>query len=65
MRTEIHLVGGERVSFDQADSDVRMNHLGVEVVHTEGDDVIRVLFPWTRIERVEQRGPGVTAVYKF
>ena len=36
MKTEIHLVGGEHVSFDQSESDVRMNHLGVEVVHTEG-----------------------------
>jgi hypothetical protein len=64
MRTEIHLVGGESVVFEE-DATVKMSDHGVEVVQIEGDEKVKVLFPWGRIEKVTQRGTGVSAVYTF
>lgn len=65
MRTEIHFVGGESVVFEANDATVKMSDHGVEVVQTEGDEKVKVLFPWGRIEKVTQRGSGVSAVYTF
>jgi len=62
MKTEVHLVGGKEVLFD-GDADVKMTPLGVEVREREGEETVRVLFPWTRIEKVTQRGAEIAAIY--
>ena len=64
MKTQITFVDGGDVAFD-ADADVKMTPLGVEGRHREGEDTIRVLFPWARIDRVTQRGPEVAAIYSY
>ena len=64
MKTRIHLVGGGETMFDD-DADVKMTPLGVEVRQREGDETVRVLFPWARIEKVEQRGAEVAAIYSY
>ena len=38
---------------------------GVEVLQREGDEQVRVLFPWARIDRVTQRGINVAAIYTY
>jgi hypothetical protein len=63
--TEIHFVGGESVVFDDEDATVKMTDHGVEVLQTEGEDKVKVLFPWARIEKVTQRGPSVGAIYTY
>jgi hypothetical protein len=65
MRTKIHFVGGEVASFDSGDSSIKMGQFGVEVVQSNGEEPLRVLFPWPRIKKVEQRGEEVVAVYHF
>ena len=65
MRTKIHFVGGEVASFDSIDSSITMGQFGVEVVQSNGDEPMRVLFPWPRIKKVEQRGEEVVAIYHF
>jgi len=37
----------------------------VEVVSRDGDQGVRVLFPWAQIEKVTQRGANVSAVYTY
>lgn len=64
MKTQISFVGGGETSFDD-DADVKMTPLGVEVRQREGEDTVRVLFPWNRIEKVTQRGPEVAAIYSY
>ncbi len=64
MITEVHLVGGQLASFGEG-STVKMNDHGVEIVERDGDEQVKVLFPWSRIEKVLQRGAGVDAVYTF
>ncbi|HSL12537.1 MAG TPA: hypothetical protein VLA82_14620 [Actinomycetota bacterium] len=64
MKTQISFVGGGDASFDD-DAEVKMTPLGVEVRQREGEDVVRVLFPWARIDKVTQRGPEVAAIYSY
>ena len=64
MKTQIHFVGGDETTFAD-DAEVKMTPLGVEVKERDGDDTVRVLFPWARIERVTQRGPEVAAIYSY
>jgi len=64
MRTEIHFVGGERVSYEDGVAIKMIDH-GVEVTETDGDEIVKVLFPWNRIEKVSQRGAEVAAIYTY
>lgn len=64
MKTQITFVGGDDMTFDDQ-ADVKMTPLGVEVRERDGEDTVRVLFPWTRIEKVTQRGPEVAAIYSY
>jgi hypothetical protein len=64
MRTEIRFLEGETLAYDET-ADVKMTQLGVEITESQGDDQIRVLFPWARIERVTQRGATVSAIYHY
>jgi hypothetical protein len=64
VKTQIHFVGGGDTSFDD-DAEVKMTPLGVEVRERDGEDMVRVLFPWNRIDKVTQRGPEVAAIYSY
>ncbi|HTG46561.1 MAG TPA: hypothetical protein VK646_02755 [Actinomycetota bacterium] len=64
MQTEVTFIGGEIAEFDET-AEVKLNAYGVEVVQREGDEQVRVLFPWPRIEKVTQRGSNVTAIYTY
>jgi hypothetical protein len=64
MHTEITFVDGKAVSFDET-ADVKMTPHGVEVLHRDADEHVRVLFPWARIDRVTQRGANVSAIYTY
>ena len=64
METEITFVGGRVEQFDPS-SEIKLTQHGVEVLSRDGDDVVRVLFPWAQIERVTQRGAAVSAVYTY
>ena len=64
MKTEVHLVGGEIVTFGD-DAAVKLGVIGVEITESSGDEGLKVLFPWSRIEKVVQSGPGVGSVYTF
>ncbi len=64
MYTEIRFLEGEPLTFDEA-ADIKMTQLGVEITERQGDDTVRVLFPWSRIERVTQRGAAVSAIYHY
>ena len=64
MQTEIRFLEGEPLTFDES-ADIKMTTLGVEVTELQGEDTVRVLFPWTRIDRVTQRGPQVSAIYHY
>jgi hypothetical protein len=64
VKTQITFVDGGDTSFDD-DADVKMTPLGVEVRQREGEETVRVLFPWARIDRVTQRGPEVGAIYTY
>jgi virulence-associated protein VagC len=64
MKTEITFVDGGSETFELPAA-VAMNDHGVEVTERDGDEVLRVLFPWNRIERVTQRGAEVTAIYTY
>lgn len=63
--TEIHFVGGESAVFDEDEAAVKLTDHGVEVIQAEGEDKVKVLFPWARIEKVTQRGPSVGAIYTY
>jgi hypothetical protein len=64
METEVRFVDGEQLSFGD-DVTIKMTPLGVEILERTGDDAVKVLFPWARIERVTQRGPQVAAIYTY
>ena len=64
MQTEIRFVDGESSTYDEG-TDVKMTALGVEITERQGDDMVRVLFPWARVERVTQRGAQVSAIYHY
>jgi hypothetical protein len=64
MDTEITFVGG-RVETFPAEMDIKMTPYGIEVISREGEDSIRVLFPWAQIEKVTQRGASISAVYTY
>lgn len=64
MKTQIQFVGGEHVEFDD-DATIKLAEHGVEVVERDGDETVRVLFPWSRIEKVTQRGIEITAIYTY
>jgi hypothetical protein len=63
--TEIYFVGGESLLLHEDAATVKMTDHGVEVLQTEGEDKVKVLFPWSRIEKVTQRGPSVGAIYTY
>jgi hypothetical protein len=64
METEITFIGGRTESFP-ASMDIKMTTYGVEVLSRDGDEAIRVLFPWPQIEKITQRGANVSAVYTY
>ena len=64
METEITFLGGRVDTFDSS-NEIKLTQHGVEVVSRDGDDMVRVLFPWAQIERVTQRGAVVSAVYTY
>jgi hypothetical protein len=64
VKTDISFVDGKAASFDET-ADVKMTPLGVEILQRDGDEQVRVLFPWARIESVTQRGANVSAVYTY
>ena len=64
MDTEITFVGGKVETFDQS-VDIKLTQFGLEAMSRDGDDAVRVLFPWGQIEKVTQRGAAVAAVYTW
>jgi hypothetical protein len=64
MQTEIRFLEGENLVFDET-AEVKMTQLGVEITERDGEDTVRVLFPWARVERVTQRGVEVSAIYHY
>lgn len=64
MDTEITFVGGRVERFDPS-NDIKLTQYGIEVLSRQGDDAVRVLFPWAQIEKVTQRGAAVAAVYTW
>jgi hypothetical protein len=64
METEITFVGGRVETFDPT-NDIKLTQYGIEVMSRQGDDAVRVLFPWAQIEKVTQRGAAVAAVYTW
>jgi hypothetical protein len=42
-----------------------MTPYGVEIVTRDGDEDVRVLFPWAQIHKVTQRGANVSAIYTY
>jgi hypothetical protein len=64
VQTQITFVGGETVEFDD-EAVVKMIDHGVEVTERQGDETVRVTFPWSRIEHVTQRGADIAAIYTY
>jgi hypothetical protein len=64
METEITFLGGRMEMFPQT-AEIKLTQFGVEVMQRDGDDAVRVLFPWGQIEKVTQRGSAVAAVYTW
>jgi len=64
VETEITFVGGRAETFDPS-IDIKLTQFGIEVLSRDGDDAVRVLFPWAQIEKVTQRGAAVAAVYTW
>lgn len=64
MQTEITFLGGRVEAFPES-MEIKMTAYGVEVLSHEGDDSVRVLFPWAQIEKITQRGATVSAVYTY
>ncbi len=64
METKLRFVGGEELTFEDT-AEIKMTPLGVEILERDGEDTVRVLFPWARIERVTQRGPQIAAIYTY
>jgi hypothetical protein len=46
-------------------AEIKLTQHGVEVLQRDGDDAVRVLFPWGQIEKLTQRGSAVAAVYTW
>ncbi len=63
MRTEIHLVGGESAVFE-GEAVVKTTDLGVEITASDDEGTVRILYPWTRIEKVTQTGPEISSTYR-
>jgi hypothetical protein len=64
VKTEIRFLEAEPLTFEQ-DADVKMTPLGVEITERRGEESVRVLFPWARIERVTQTGSEIAAIYHY
>jgi hypothetical protein len=64
MKIEIHHVGGEVSSFGDG-AQIRVTDHGVEVTEQSGEETVRVLFPWSRIEKVTQRGTELSSIYQY
>src|SRR3954453_2381132 len=64
METEITFLGGRVEMFPQT-AEIKLTQFGVEVMERDGDDAVRVLFPWGQIEKLTQRGSAVAAVYTW
>jgi hypothetical protein len=64
MQTDIAFLDGESTSFGPP-AHVRMTEHGVEVTELDGEEPMRVLFPWNRIERVTQRGSELASTYTY
>ena len=64
METEITFLGGRVEAFPPS-MDIKFNQFGVEVLSRDGEDSVRVLFPWAQIEKVTQRGASISAVYTY
>jgi len=64
METEIAFLGGRIETFPPT-ADIKLTQFGLEVMQRDGDDAVRVLFPWNQIEKVTQRGAAVAAVYTW
>jgi hypothetical protein len=64
METEVTFIGGRTESFDVS-AEIKLTQFGVEVLQRDGDEQVRVLFPWAQIERVTQRGANVSSVYTY
>ncbi len=64
VETQITFVGGRTETFDPS-IDIKLNQFGIEVLSRDGDDAVRILFPWAQIEKVTQRGAAVAAVYTW
>lgn len=64
MRTEITFVDGGIESFDLP-ATVKMTDHGIEVMYRKDEETLRVLFPWSRIERVTQSGPELASTYTY
>jgi len=62
VKTEIEFVDGKTTAFDD-DAEIKMLDLGLEVTMKEGEDRVRVLYPWGRIEKVTQRGSEVSYIH--
>ena len=64
METEITFLGGRVQAFPPT-AEIKLTQFGIEVLERDGDDAVRVLFPWGQIEKVSQRGAAVAAVYTW
>ena len=64
MDTEIRFVEGETQTYSES-ADIKMTPFGVEITERDGEDTVRVLFPWARVASVTQRGAQVSAIYHY
>jgi hypothetical protein len=64
MRTEISFVEGGSEAFEHP-ATVKLTDHGIEVMYQKGEETLRVLFPWNRIERVTQSGPELSSTYTY
>ncbi|HLB39922.1 MAG TPA: hypothetical protein VJM84_05665 [Actinomycetota bacterium] len=64
METEITFLGGRVETFDQSVT-IKMTQYGVEALSTQGEEAVRVLFPWAQIEKITQHGANVAAIYTY
>jgi hypothetical protein len=64
MKTEIHFIEGKSATFPET-ATVKLTDHGVEVMEMDGDETVRVLFPWNRIDKVSQRGVEITSIYTY
>jgi len=64
VETEITFVGGRTETFDPS-IDIKLTQFGVEMLSRDGEEAVRVLFPWGQIEKIRQHGAAVAAVYTW